>query len=87
MKKLVEYPAIFRKDNENPVYINVSFPDILAGNTFGEGMEDAMYMAKDLLKMMLEDIPEQCMPPHSLEETQKNFPNEEILMVRVEIDK
>ena len=53
MQKLVEYPAIFRKDEENPVYINVSFPDIFAGNTFGEGMEDAMYMAKDLLKMII----------------------------------
>lgn len=87
MKKLVEYPAIFRKDEENPAYINVSFPDIFAGNTFGEGIDDAMYMAKDLLKMMLEEIPEQCMPPHTLEETQKNFPNEQVLMVQVEIDK
>ena len=87
MKKTIEYPAIFRVDAEDNKFINVSFPDIFGGVTFGEGMKDAMYMAEDLLKLMLTNAPAQCMAPHSLEETKNNFPGEQVLMVKVEIDK
>ena len=41
MKKTIEYPAIFRVDGEDNKFINVSFPDIFGGVTFGEGMKDA----------------------------------------------
>lgn len=81
----VSYPAIFREDKEDPSWINVSFPDIWGGVTCGKGMDDALFMAKDLLKLMLETAPIQCERPSSLEETQKNFPNELIKMVTVDI--
>ena len=84
--KTATYPAIFRVDEEEPKYINVSIPDIWGAVTFGEGMEDAIYMAKDLLKLMLEDAPAQCYPPHSLEHTQEAFPGETVLMITVEYD-
>lgn len=81
----VSYPAIFREDKEDSTWINVSFPDIWGGVTCGKGMDDALFMAKDLLKLMLETAPIQCERPSSLEETQKNFPNELIKMVTVDI--
>lgn len=81
----VSYPAIFREDKEDPSWINVSFPDIWGGVTCGKGMDDALYMAEDLLKLMLETAPIQCERPSSFEETQKNFPNELIKMVTVDI--
>ena len=82
----VSYPAIFREDKEDIGWINVSFPDIWGGVTCGKGMDNAIYMAKDLLKLMLEDAPAQCEPPHSLKETRKNFPKENVQMVTVEVD-
>lgn len=81
----VSYPAIFREDKEDPSWINVSFPDIWGGVTCGKGMDDALFMAEDLLKLMLETAPIQCERPSSLEETQKNFPNELVKMVTVDI--
>lgn len=86
MKRKIAYPAIFRVDEEDPKFINVTIPDIWCAVTFGEGMEEAMFMAKDLLKLMVEEAPAQCERPHSLEETQKNFPNDTVLMVEVEVN-
>ena len=83
----ISYPAIFRLDEEDPSWINVSFPDIWGGVTCGKGMDEALYMAKDLLKLMIETAPMQCEKPHSLEETKANFPEEQVLMVTVEIRK
>lgn len=84
MKK-VSYPALFTVDKKDPAWINVSFPDIWGGVTCGQGMDDALYMAKDLLKLMLETAPIQCEKPHSLEETKANFPDRVVMMVTVEI--
>ena len=81
--KEIEYPAIFRVDSEDPEFINVTFPDIFGGVTFGKGYVDATFMAKDLLKLMLESCPVQCEPPHSLEYTQKTFPNDKVMMIKV----
>ncbi len=81
--KEIEYPAIFRVDEEDPTFINVTFPDIWGGVTCGKGFDDALFMAKDLLKLMLESAPAQCEPPHSLEHTQKAFPKDKILMIKV----
>ena len=82
----ITYPAIFRIDKEDPTWINVSFPDIIAGVTCGRGMDNAIYMAKDLLKLMYESAKEQCLPPHTLLETQANFPNEDVRLIEIEID-
>ena len=50
----LRYPATFEVDKEDNNYINVTFPDIWGAVTFGEGMDDARYMAQDLLKTMAE---------------------------------
>lgn len=46
------YPAVFTKENDN--YL-VSFPDILAINTFGTTLEEAYEMALDALGLFLID--------------------------------
>ena len=77
------FPAIFRIDNEDDRYINVVFPDIYGAVTFGENMEDAMHMAKDLLIAMEDEL--KVSTPTSLEETRNNFPEDIVEMVEVEI--
>lgn len=77
------FPAIFRVDNEDDRYINVVFPDIYGAVTFGENMEDAMRMAKDLLISMEDEL--KISIPTSLEETRNNFPEDIVEMVEVEI--
>ena len=86
MGKTIKYPAIFEEDKEDKGFINVTIPDIFGAVTFGKGMEDAMFMAKDLLKLMISEAPNQCLLPHTLEETKENFPDKTVLMVEVEID-
>ena len=77
------FPAIFRVDKEDEKYINVVFPDLFGAVTFGESMEKARYMAKDLLIALEEEV--KISTPTSLEETQRNFPDEIVEMVEVEL--
>ena len=79
------YPVILEPDEEDANWLNVTVPDIFGGVTCGEGEEDAIYMAKDMIKLMLEEAPGQCFPPKSLEETQNNFPDKKVVLVEVEI--
>ena len=79
------YYAIFKKDEQNPEYINVTFPDIVPGVTFGDSFEDAVYMAKDLLKLMLKEAPQQCFPPTSLEKLKEEYPDETFVLIDVEL--
>lgn len=81
--KEIKYPVIFRVDEEDPEFVNATIPDIWGGVTCGKGLADAIFMAKDLLKLMLETAPAQCNPPHSLEHTKKAFPNDKVLMIKV----
>lgn len=78
------FPAIFEPDTKNPNFINVTIPDIIGAVTFGEGAENAMIMAKDLLKSMLQFEYVRNTNPTSFEQTQRNFPNKKIVMVEVE---
>ena len=78
------FPAIFEQDQTDPKLINVTIPDIIGAVTFGEGEEDAMNMAKDLLKSMLEFDYVKNIVPSTLEQTQNNFPDKKIVMVEVE---
>ena len=80
---LYRYPAIFTQDPEDPKIISVQFPDIYPGVTFGEGFDDAMYMAKDLLTLMLTTARKQCFPPSSEESIRKDFPTGDIVYVEV----
>ena len=81
-----EYPAIFKEDEEDKGWINVKFPDIVCGVTCGTDMDNAIYMAKDLLKLMLTTAPKQCLGPTPIDELRKEYPDDIIIMIEVEID-
>ncbi|MDR2879381.1 MAG: type II toxin-antitoxin system HicB family antitoxin [Fusobacteriales bacterium] len=60
------FPAIFEAEG---AYYNISFPDLKNALTFGKGMEEALYMAKEMLGIYLYslevdnvDIPEPTFP-------------------------
>ena len=55
------YPAVFEPEDK---YYNVHFPDVRGAITFGEGREDAIFMAQDALCLML----------YSMEEDGKEIP-------------
>lgn len=52
--KTYSYPAVFTTDPDNNKYINVIFPDLKGYETYGKGLLDAEYMAKDLLATIVE---------------------------------
>lgn len=79
-----KFPAIFEQDKEEEKFINVTFPDLLGVVTFGEGMDNALEMAKDVLISMLEYDYIRNSKASTLEETQNNFPDKQVLMVEVE---
>ena len=81
MKKYVYY-AIFNESDEG---IAVSFPDIFGGETCGDDFDDAVFMAKDLLRMMLTQAPGQCEEPLPKAEMEKLFPGKKIVAIEVEI--
>ena len=81
-----EYPAVFTVDKEDPGWINVKFPDILCGVTCGKGMDNAIYMAKDLLHLMLTTAPKQCYGASKIEDIKKNYPGAVIVLIEVEVD-
>lgn len=83
--KPISYPAIIEKDGESEGY-NVTVPDIFGGVTCGDSFEDAIYMAKDMIKIMLTEAPGQCFPPKTLEETRANFPDLKVIMVEVDLN-
>lgn len=78
------FPAIFEKDKENPKLINVTFPDLMGVVTFGEGMDDARAMAKDVLLSMLDFDYVKNTKPTSLEKTKENFKDKTVELVEVE---
>ena len=82
-KKIISYPAIFEKEDAG---YNVTVPDIFGGVTCGENYDDAIFMAKDMIKVMLMEAPTQCFLPKTLQETQNNFPNKLVVMIDVELD-
>lgn len=81
MKK--SYYALFKKSDEGGY--EVSFPDIFGGVTCGDDYEDAIFMAKDLLRILLKEAPGQCFEPSLKEELKKKFPEFEIVEITAEI--
>ena len=65
--------------------VSVTFPDIFGGVTCGKNFDNAMIMAKDLLKLMLTTAPAQCENPSTIEQLKNNFNNKQIVMVEVEV--
>ena len=83
--KTISYPAIIEKDIESDGW-NVTVPDIFGGVTCGDDYDSAISMAKDMIKLMVIEAPGQCFPPKSLEETKENFPNNEVVMIEVDLN-
>ena len=79
-RKPIYYPAIFEEENGG---WNVTVPDIFGGVTCGKDYDSAVEMAKDMIKLMLEEAPGQCFPPKTLEETKRNFPDKLVVMIKV----
>lgn len=77
------FPAIFSVDKEDPKLINVFIPDIPGAVTFGQDLENARYMAKDLLVALSEEV--KIATASSLQQTKQNFPDKIVEMVEVEI--
>ena len=85
LRDVYYYPAVFTKEEDGKY--SVTIPDIFGGVTCGDNYNDAFKMAEDMVKMMLTKTPGQCFPPKTLEETKKNFPNNIVVLVKVEIEK
>ena len=81
MKKYV-YCAIFQESEEG---VSVSFPDIFGGVTCGDDFDDAVFMAKDLLRLMLTEARGQCAEPLTKEKMEELFPGEKIVEIEVEV--
>lgn len=67
--------------------INVVAPDIFGGVTCGDNYDDAVFMAKDLIKIMLEDAPNQCQKPTPYERMKELFPDRRLVVIEVEVEK
>lgn len=86
MKQRYAYYAFFESDKEDPGWVNVTFPDIYPGVTCGTDMDDAIYMAKDLLRLMVSHAPDQCAEPTPLEKLQQEFPGKDFRFIEIDID-
>jgi antitoxin HicB len=51
---MYHYPARFERDRRSGSY-TVTFPDFDWGVTQGDDLDDAMFMARDVLKILIED--------------------------------
>lgn len=58
---MYHYPARFVRNRPSGTY-TVTFPDFDWGVTQGDDLDDAMYMARDMLKIFLEDCIEHRKP-------------------------
>ena len=80
------FPIILRPDPEEEDIYNVEVLDMFPGVTFGKGIDDALYMAKDLIELMVSQAPGQTRIPMSKEQAEKEKPGEAIYMIDIEID-
>lgn len=53
---LITYPVIFTETNDNKETVLIEVPDIEDAVSEGFGMRDAIFMAKDLIKEILQDM-------------------------------
>lgn len=54
-KDIYIFPAIFEKEKE---FYNISFPDLSNALTFGKGLEESLYTAKEMLGIYLYSLEE-----------------------------
>ena len=81
---IYKYYAIFEEEKDDTGY-NVTFLDIFGGVTCGDNFDDALDMAKDLLKLMLVQAKEQCFEPSNKEDLEAKFPGKNLVEIVVEI--
>ena len=74
------YPAIFKRSDDGE-FTEVDFPDIVCGVTCGTSYENAIFMAQDILKLMILEVPNQVMKPSKIEDLITKYPNEKIVIV------
>ena len=79
------YPAIFKRSDDGE-FTEVDFPDIVCGVTCGTSYENAIFMAQDLLKLMILEAPNQVMKSSKIEDLISKYPNEKIVMIEVDIN-
>ena len=82
----IGYYAIIEKDRRDKGFYSVAFPNIFPGVTCGESYDDAVYMAKDLLVMMLTEAPRQCYDPEPYENLRKDYPKRHLVYIEVDVD-
>ena len=80
------YPAIFKKSEDDDDFTEVDFPDIVCGVTCGTSFENAVFMAEDLLKIMLKEAKHQVMKPSNIDELKNRYKDAKILMIEVDLD-
>ncbi|MCR4561773.1 MAG: HD domain-containing protein [Bacilli bacterium] len=79
------YPALIQYDESESVPYFVQFPDLVPGVTDGTSFDNAIFMAEDLLKLMISTAPKQCFAPTPIEKLQEEFPDGEIHLIEVEV--
>ena len=53
---IVTYPVIFTETNDNKNTVLIEVPDLEDALSEGYGMEDAIYMAKDVIREIIWDL-------------------------------
>lgn len=84
MSREIIYPSIFYEEGKR---YNISFPDFSYAFTFGENLEDGLYMAKDCLELCLSTLKEDKLDfpkPSSIENIKLNK-GEKIILITVNL--
>ena len=82
---VIGYPAIIERDKEDKSWLNVTFPNIIPGMTCGDSFDNAIFMAKDLLRLMIETEPERCFIPDGIEKIKHDNPGKEVMLIEIEV--
>lgn len=53
---IITYPVIFTETNDNKNTVLIEVPDLASAISEGYGMEDAIFMAKDLIREIVWDM-------------------------------
>lgn len=80
--------AVFSVDKYDAKWINVVFPDLPGAVTCGVGREDAMFMAKDLLRTIIEEniIDISIVKPSSEKTIRELYPDGDIVTITYDSD-
>lgn len=78
------FPAVFRKEDDA---YHIIFPDLMGGYTCGFGMQNSIYMAKDLIRtlMIFNFDDARNSKPSTLEKIEKEYPGELVIMINERI--